>query len=93
MLCDLCAALWCRSSDKDMFDFSQELSSSIRNIVVIATVWRVLPILWAALDILCKDTNKAAEASSATVKTIREMVSPWRVLWYLSMVARQVYKL
>ena len=51
-----------------MRNYFLEVGPSMNNIVVMAAMWRATPILWAALDILCKDTNKAVEASSATVK-------------------------
>ena len=86
------AALWCRSGEKDMRNYFLEVGPSMNNVVVMAAMWRATPALWAALDILCKDTNKAVEASSATVKSIRRLASPWHVLWCLSTVAQQVYR-
>ena len=54
----------------------------------------MLPFLWAALDVLCKDICKAEDASTMVVKEMRHAVSlsPWHVLGCLFMMAKQVHR-
>ena len=52
--------------------------------------WNCFPILWAVLDILCKDTDSAPAASTVVAQQIiKSSFKPWRLLWCFSKMAQQ----
>lgn len=68
--------------------------SLVKAVVQVVVTQKAFLLLWAVMDILCRDTSVAAMASKEFVRQIQQSdLSPWQLLWCLSKMAQQVFML